>query len=100
MKVSRFSRLKIPPRPLLKHSYSTQPITYLLIGTTYPSVRSFLIHYATDPKTDAAPPPSVLNIFIAQQIAQLPLASGIVVNVNNPGLCVSELRKEMTGVVA
>lgn len=42
----------------------------------------------------------LLDVFLAHQIAALPLASGVVVNVINPGLCVSELRREMGGVIA
>lgn len=42
---------------------------------------------------------TVINLFIAREIADLPAAKNVVVNVINPGLCVSELRREMTGIL-
>lgn len=38
----------------------------------------------------------LISLFLARQIARLPLAKDIVVDVVNPGLCVSELRNEMS----
>lgn len=47
-------------------------------------------------RTDS--PCAVLNVFIAREIAALPVAKDtIVVNVINPGLCVSELRRDING---
>lgn len=40
----------------------------------------------------------LINIFMTRQIAQLPLAKGVVVNVTNPGLCISELRRDLGGI--
>lgn len=38
----------------------------------------------------------LISLFLARQTARLPLAKDIVVDVVNPGLCVSELRNEMS----
>lgn len=37
----------------------------------------------------------VIDLFMSHEIARLPVAAGVVVNVVNPGLCVSEIRREM-----
>lgn len=38
---------------------------------------------------------SVLDVFIVNQLAQLPAAKNVVVTASNPGLCFSEFLREM-----
>jgi retinol dehydrogenase-12 len=42
----------------------------------------------------------LLDVFMAREIAQLPAAQKVNVNSLNPGLCVSELRRDMPIIVA
>ncbi|KAJ7735654.1 hypothetical protein DFH07DRAFT_1065014 [Mycena maculata] len=44
---------------------------------------------------DRYPTSKLFNLFIARQIAQLPQAQGVVVNVVDPGLCTSELGRDL-----
>jgi len=37
----------------------------------------------------------LISLFLARKISRLPAAADIIVDVVNPGLCVSELRNEM-----
>lgn len=41
----------------------------------------------------------MLNQFLSTEISQLPAADDVVVNTVNPGLCVSELRREFNPIV-
>lgn len=42
----------------------------------------------------------LLDIFITREIAKLPAAQKVVVNTLTPGLCVSELRRDMPWIAA
>lgn len=41
---------------------------------------------------------TVFSYYLSQEISQLPLARDVVVNVVNPGLCVSQLRRELSPI--
>lgn len=54
----------------------------------------------TAPMSDRYSLSKLIDLYIGRSIARLPAAQDVVVDVINPGLCISELRREMVGFVA
>jgi hypothetical protein len=70
--------------------------------TKRPAKGTSLLANLNDPNAKNAPMSDrynfskLISLFLARKISKLPAAKDIVVDVVNPGLCVSELRNEMS----
>ncbi len=78
------------------------------IWTSYrrPSARTPILSDLNDPASQSAPAgdaryslTKLASVFLARQLARLPAAEGTIINAIHPGLCVSEFRRDMAGLV-
>ena len=78
------------------------PIVHYVAAFKYRNTKGSILDAVNDPKNfslDHYNIVKLLEVFLAREIASLPMASRIIVNAVNPGLSTSQLRRDMAPAI-